>query len=195
MSVWLLNPSRIFAIIFMVAGMVIIVLAGFINVPQAHALPEYSTRTGEPCATCHVSPGGGGPRTMRGLLWVGASRPDEVPELAGILLAPGVDDPEALYDIACSACHGRQGEGLSAVSLVDFSLSSGSVERMVIRGADRSGMPAFEGQLTEDQIQLIVDYVIALNTGEIVPVENYPLPPAMLSREMPVTDPFSDRRN
>ncbi len=34
-----------------------------------HALPEYAARTGESCATCHVSPGGGGPRTLRGLLW------------------------------------------------------------------------------------------------------------------------------
>src|SRR3990170_4668320 len=33
------------------------------------ALPEYATRTGEPCAACHVSAGGGGPRTLRGLLW------------------------------------------------------------------------------------------------------------------------------
>ncbi|MBI5291045.1 MAG: hypothetical protein HY872_04105 [Chloroflexi bacterium] len=24
-----------------------------------HALPEYAARTGEACATCHVSPGGG----------------------------------------------------------------------------------------------------------------------------------------
>lgn len=195
MFVWLLNPSRIFAIILLVTGMVIIVFVGLINVSPAHALPEYSTRTGEPCATCHVSPGGGGPRTMRGLLWVGANRPAEVPELEGILLAPGIDDPQALYDIACSSCHGRQGEGLSAVSLVDFSLSSGSVERIVTRGADRSGMPAFEGQLTEDQIQLLVEYVIALNTGEIIPVDNYPLPPAMLTRETSSSQSFSDRRN
>jgi mono/diheme cytochrome c family protein len=32
-----------------------------------HALPEYAARTGEACATCHVSPGGGGPRA--GPLW------------------------------------------------------------------------------------------------------------------------------
>jgi hypothetical protein len=28
----------------------------------AYALPEYATRTGDPCATCHVNPAGGGAR-------------------------------------------------------------------------------------------------------------------------------------
>src|SRR5512138_2407057 len=49
--------------------------------PQAHALPEYATRTGEPCATCHVNPAGGGARTARSALWIAAGRPDKVPEL------------------------------------------------------------------------------------------------------------------
>src|SRR5574341_2466292 len=80
---------------------------------SVRALPEYASRTSQPCATCHVSPGCGGPRTMRGLLWIADGRPDEVRAFANVLLAPGVNDPQVLYDAACAACHGSRGEGAS----------------------------------------------------------------------------------
>ncbi len=32
----------------------------------AQALPEYSAQTGEPCASCHISPSGGGARGRLG---------------------------------------------------------------------------------------------------------------------------------
>ena len=54
------------------------------------ALPEYSTQTGEPCATCHVSPSGGGLRTPRGQAWVGAGKPGVVPDLTASLELLGV---------------------------------------------------------------------------------------------------------
>jgi len=82
-----------------------------------HALPEYVERTGVSCGVCHVNPGGGGPRTMRGLLWSAQGRPDEVPTLGNILLAPGVSDGGELYDIACANCHGFAGEGLFGTAL------------------------------------------------------------------------------
>jgi len=63
------------------------------------ALPEYSTQTGEPCATCHVSPSGGGLRTPRGQAWVGAGKPGAVPDLAESLELLGVhlDVDESAY--------------------------------------------------------------------------------------------------
>lgn len=54
------------------------------------ALPEYSTQTGEPCATCHISPSGGGLRTPRGQAWVGAGKPGTVPRLSQSLELLGV---------------------------------------------------------------------------------------------------------
>ncbi len=54
------------------------------------ALPEYSTQTGEPCASCHISPSGGGLRTPRGQAWVGSGRPGTVPALADALALLGV---------------------------------------------------------------------------------------------------------
>ena len=52
---------------------------------QAQALPEYSSQTGEPCATCHVSPSGGGSRTPRGQAWIAAEKPGTVPDLLSSL--------------------------------------------------------------------------------------------------------------
>ena len=59
--------------------------------PQvASALPEYSAQTGEPCATCHLSPSGGGPRGVRGQAWVGSSKPGAVPALTEALELLGI---------------------------------------------------------------------------------------------------------
>ena len=53
-------------------------------------MPEYATQTGEPCATCHLSPSGGGLRTPRGQAWVGSDKPGAVPALADALALLGV---------------------------------------------------------------------------------------------------------
>ncbi len=59
-------------------------------VHPSQALPEYSAQTGEPCATCHISPSGGGLRTPRGQGWIGSGRPGAVPALADALALLGV---------------------------------------------------------------------------------------------------------
>jgi len=147
--------------------------------PAAHALPEYATRTGESCATCHVNPGGGGPRTLRGLLWAARGRPDQVPELVGLKAAPGVTAGSELYEIACAGCHGRQGEGLFAIELTSTGISSGAIRSFVLRGIPGTGMPAFEEQFEADQIEALVNYVAGLANGTIAPpAKEYPLPPA-----------------
>lgn len=158
------------------------------------ALPEYSHRTGEPCAVCHVNPGGGGPRTLRGMLWTARGRPDQVPVLENTLLAPGVSDPIELYDAACAGCHGRKGEGLFATSLTQYYLTERLIHGIIVRGAPRSGMPSFAGQLTDDQLNALVAYVEALSDGQIVPPDSYPLPPAVetcVAHPEPPTDASS----
>jgi hypothetical protein len=54
------------------------------------ALPEYASQTGEPCATCHLSPSGGGSRGPRGQAWVGSGKPMSVPSLVESLDLLGV---------------------------------------------------------------------------------------------------------
>jgi hypothetical protein len=87
-------------------------LLALLPASTAGALPEYSAQTGEPCASCHVSPSGGGPRGPRGQAWVASNKPGAVPdtlqalELLGVELTVDpayftvtvleVQDPEAL---------------------------------------------------------------------------------------------------
>src|SRR5512138_175160 len=122
--------------------------------PQAHALPEYGTRTGEPCATCHVNPAGGGPRTARGALWIAAGKPDKVPLAVGGAPAgrapaaargPAATDESAnaapIYAQAgCAACHGPAGEGGSGPALNQRALPADQVSYLIRNGG--GNMPA-----------------------------------------------------
>ncbi len=158
------------------------------GVRSSHALPEYSDRTGESCGVCHVNAGGGGPRTLRGSLWAARGRPDEIPELPNVLLAPGVTDGMELYDIACAGCHGFRGEGLFALGLVDTGVSEAAIRSFIVRGIPPSGMPAFEGQFTSQQLEALVDFVTGLATGEIQLQNQYALPPAQFKCESIITN-------
>lgn len=60
-------------------------------VSSADALPEYSAQTGEPCASCHISPSGGGPRGPRGQAWVASDKPGTVPDTLEALELLGVE--------------------------------------------------------------------------------------------------------
>ena len=147
------------------------------GLPATHALPEYSPYTGEPCGVCHVSAGGGGPRTLRGLLWAARGRPEQVPELEGMSLAPNVTDGEELYDVVCAGCHGSTGEGLFAINLVGTSISLAANQSFIRYGIPELEMPAFEGKLSDEQIMILADYVTKLSNGEIQLQHEYQLPP------------------
>ncbi len=66
------------------------IMAVLLGSQSAEALPEYAAQTGEPCATCHVSPSGGGPRTPRGQAWVAGGKVGSVPALSDALSLLGV---------------------------------------------------------------------------------------------------------
>jgi mono/diheme cytochrome c family protein len=66
-------------------------LLALIPASTAEALPEYSAQTGEPCASCHISPSGGGPRGPRGQAWVASSKPGAVPDTLAALELLGVE--------------------------------------------------------------------------------------------------------
>ena len=71
----------------------LLALAGVLTLTltaPARALPEYTSQTGEPCASCHSSPSGGGIRTPRGQAWVADRRPGTVPTLNEALALLGV---------------------------------------------------------------------------------------------------------
>lgn len=168
--------------VYIALSFIMIIAVGLImGEPAAHALPEYVNRTGEPCSTCHVNPGGGGPRTLRGLLWAAQGRPEEVPQLTNILIAPGVEDSVELYDIACASCHGASGEGLFGVALAGRGIGEDQMRSAILRGRARSGMPSFENKFTDEQLEALIEYVSGISTGVIEPAPvSYPLPPGKL---------------
>lgn len=153
-------------------------LGGGVN--SAHALPEYVDRTSESCGTCHVNPGGGGPRTLQGLLWAAAGRPDAVPSLPGTLVAPAeITDGIELYDIACAGCHGLRGEGLFAINIAGTQISKQAIRSFILYGIPGLGMPGFEGRFTDTQLNNLVDFAVSLSSGEIFLPESYELPPPL----------------
>jgi mono/diheme cytochrome c family protein len=171
----LIRVMQILAVAALFYG-VFVGVAILVGEQPAHALPEYTGRTGESCGTCHVSAGGGGPRTLRGLLWSARGKPDAIPDLPGSLLAPGVADGLELYDIACAGCHGFTGEGLFAINLVGNGASRATNRSFILRGIPNTDMPSFEGQLTEEQIEILVDFVTGMSRGAVELPEEYPLP-------------------
>ena len=164
---------------------VVVVVSAFLffwGLTPGHALPEYAMRTGEPCATCHVSPGGGGPRTLRGLLWSARGKPDKVPDLPNLLIAPGISNGDELYEIGCSSCHGKDGEGLFGVALTNSGLKENKIRAQILSGRIRSGMPSFQDKFTNDQLDALVAYVAGIASGSIPPVpDSYPLEPGHLT--------------
>jgi mono/diheme cytochrome c family protein len=177
------SPIRNFQITLAVVIVITIILLFTVwgSIP-GHALPEYAMRTGEPCATCHVSPGGGGPRTLRGMLWAARGKPDKVPDLPNILLAPGISNGDELYEIGCSSCHGKNGEGLFGVPLLNSGLPDNKIRAQILNGRIRSGMPSFQGKFTNAQLDALVTYVTGIASGAITPAPNeYPLAPGQLT--------------
>ena len=169
------SPTRFFKIVLSVV-IVVSILLFFWGLTPGHALPEYAMRTGEPCATCHVSPGGGGPRTLRGLLWASNGKPDKVPDLPNVLVAPGIKNGDELYEFSCAACHGKNGEGLFGITLTDSGIPADKIRAQVLNGSALSGMPSFKGKFAADQLDALVNYVAGLADGSIAPApSSFPL--------------------
>ena len=148
--------------IVMLALLAYLIVRGALGEQPVHALPEYSPRTGETCAACHVSAGGGGPRTLPGMLWAARGRPDEMPLLPGLLIAPGVTDGLELYDVGCAGCHGYSRDGLFAIGLANGEIPRAALRNFTRNGIPELGMPAFEGQFTDAQLESLLDFLIAL---------------------------------
>lgn len=70
------------------------------------------------------------------------------------------DDPESLFATSCGSCHVFSPAGTSGTtgpSLDDTALGVEEVARQIAEGG--GGMPPFEGQLTDEQIQALAEYI------------------------------------
>lgn len=83
-------PVKFIPLVLMVLIFILVLSLASWPKDHARALPEYSAQVGEPCATCHISPSGGGSRTPRGQAWVGSDKPGAVPDLLAALELLGV---------------------------------------------------------------------------------------------------------
>ncbi len=82
--------SRIISLLALLAILIVLALS---LASSTQAMPEYATRVGEPCGTCHVSPAGGGVRNARGQAWVAENKPSVVPSMLDALKVLGVQLP------------------------------------------------------------------------------------------------------
>lgn len=68
------------------------------------------------------------------------------------------NDPNTLFVYNCGACHGHDGSGVVGPSIRGTSLSTEQIEEKINKGVGEV-MPKFKGQLKEEKVKLIVDYV------------------------------------
>jgi mono/diheme cytochrome c family protein len=66
------------------------IIIPFLPATQTSAMPEYATRVGEPCGSCHTSAAGGGLRSPRGQAWVAQGKLNTVPTMDESLKILGV---------------------------------------------------------------------------------------------------------
>jgi len=154
--------------------------------PPVHALPEYATRTGQQCATCHVNPAGGGPRTLRGLLWLAEGRPDQVPPLPGSEDETGeaaLDGATLFERFECSRCHGPTGEGDIGPALNQAELPAADLADII-----RNGTGIMNGYrpdvMSDEEMAALIPYIQAIGRGEIqssLILQKRLLPPAQLT--------------
>lgn len=164
------------------AGM--IVAAGWSSATFAY--PEYTARTGEQCTTCHVNPAGGGPRTLRGLLWLAQGKHDTVPPLPG---GAATEDGQALDGaglyarLECDRCHGLSGEGGVGPALNDAERTGEALTDAIVNGIGTMKGYGVDA-LSPTEMEVLVAYLQSMGRGEIqstIILHKRLLPPAQLS--------------
>lgn len=75
-------------------------------------------------------------------------------------------DGKITYDKICAVCHGKFGEGLVGPNFTDeYHIHGGTIQDMykiVINGILDKGMLSYKSQLTGEQIQNVLSYIISL---------------------------------
>ncbi len=155
----------------------------FVAWKPVHAYPEYTDRTGQQCTACHVNPAGGGPRTLRGLLWIAEGRPDSVPPLPGSEKATDgeeLDGATLFTQFECSRCHGVVGEGDVGAALDSTDWPTEKLTDII-----RNGFESMKGYspavLSDEEMNALIPYIQAIGRGEVkssIVLQKRLLPPA-----------------
>lgn len=122
-------PKRIWAavaVLCLAAGLIVLFMPSI-----GAALPQYAAATGQPCATCHVNPAGGGPRNAKGQAF--EAIPTHATDPAGAfaqLNAPAPAVPAPVAPVVAPAAAGQVTVVLSGAATDDSVVYS-----IVIRNA------------------------------------------------------------
>lgn len=85
-----------------------------------------------------------------------AGKPSE-----GAAAGPQADDPASIFSASCGGCHtfGKaDSTGSVGPQLDDTDITLEEAVQQIKKGGN--GMPAFEGQLTDEQIQALAEYIV-----------------------------------
>jgi len=78
---------------------------------------------------------------------------------------------EALFQVNCASCHGKNGEGNAGPNMTDDAYlnvtSLADIPQVVINGANGAAMPAWGGRLSMNEIVLVSAYVASLRGQEV----------------------------
>lgn len=131
-----------------VLSVILVVICVYAAVMMLYSLRERE----KPAAPPPASPGA-------------SASPSAAPAPGASASPPGktVDEAAAMtiYKSSCLSCHGDQLQGQlgPALSSVGTSMSADQIRKQIENGG--GGMPAFKGQLTDDQIQTITNWLAA----------------------------------
>ncbi len=89
---------------------------------------------------------------------------------------PVETDGKALYQRYCASCHGANHEGGNSGSLIDDTWKYGSDRKSIFKsihdGIIEAGMPAFGNNLTDEQIENLIDYLEVATPEDTLEEEN-----------------------
>ncbi len=89
-----------------------------------------------------------------------------VASVAGTGEVADLSDPKALFTASCGSCHTLADAGTTGTTgpnLDDAKPTLDAAVEQITKGG--GGMPAFEGQLTEEQIQALAEYLVSATGG------------------------------
>jgi mono/diheme cytochrome c family protein len=79
---------------------------------------------------------------------------------------PAADDPQAIFTASCGSCHELADAGTTGTvgpSLDESNVDVQAAAEQIANGG--GGMPAFRGQLSEEQISALAEYVVQARQG------------------------------
>jgi ubiquinol-cytochrome c reductase cytochrome b subunit len=100
--------------------------------------------------------------------WTGWPSDDPPPLPPGIELSPEAEEGRQLFaTYGCNACHAVSGEGPRVavdIAQIHPRLSINALREVILNPPEEYAMPAYEGRLTDEELQALVEFVLVGQT-------------------------------